>query len=161
MTHADVPTPGLAGQPIDGGGNTPRRAVLKGACVGALAVAGGAALAACGGGPESGTTGTTGTGSKGVLAQLDDIPVGSGEVVKGSGGKRYVLVRTATDSVTAFDAACTHQGCPVAMSIAGVINCPCHGSRFDVTTGNVLHGPATKPLKSVAVSVTNGEISLA
>jgi len=24
--------------------------------------------------------------------------------------------------------------------------CPCHGSRFDITTGAILNGPATEPL---------------
>lgn len=157
MMHADVPTPDQSDPSLGGAStHTPRRAVLRGACVGALAVAGGAALVACGGAGG----GATSAGSKRVLANLDDIAVGSGEVVKAA-GKRYVLVRTATDTVTGFDAACTHQGCPVTPSVAGVLSCPCHGSKFDLTTGNVLQGPAKRPLKPVAVSVKNGEITLA
>jgi cytochrome b6-f complex iron-sulfur subunit len=48
--------------------------------------------------------------------------------------------------VYALSAVCTHLGCITRyLSDANIIACPCHGSRFDLE-GNVLHGPAPRPL---------------
>jgi nitrite reductase/ring-hydroxylating ferredoxin subunit len=38
--------------------------------------------------------------------------------------------------------------------------CQCHGSRFDVTTGAVINGPATEPLHVYEVQETDGEIQV-
>ena len=48
--------------------------------------------------------------------------------------------------VYALSAVCTHLGCITRyLSDENVIACPCHGSRFDLE-GNVVHGPAPRPL---------------
>lgn len=48
--------------------------------------------------------------------------------------------------VTAFDARCTHMGCPVGYDAAtGGFACPCHGGKFDAT-GKVTAGPPPRPL---------------
>ena len=51
----------------------------------------------------------------------------------------------------ALDLVCTHLGCTVAVTPAGLV-CPCHGSRFD-RHGTVLEGPADRPLKRYKVEV--------
>jgi Rieske Fe-S protein len=51
----------------------------------------------------------------------------------------------------ALDLVCTHLGCTVAVTPAGLV-CPCHGSRFD-REGMVLKGPADRPLKRYAVEI--------
>jgi nitrite reductase/ring-hydroxylating ferredoxin subunit len=38
--------------------------------------------------------------------------------------------------------------------------CQCHGSEFDVTTGAVVGGPATRPLNVYEVQVTEGSIGI-
>jgi 3-phenylpropionate/trans-cinnamate dioxygenase ferredoxin subunit len=38
--------------------------------------------------------------------------------------------------------------------------CQCHGSRFDITTGAVLSGPATKELKLYDVQEADGGIQV-
>ncbi|OMQ15632.1 hypothetical protein A7K94_0208115 [Modestobacter sp. VKM Ac-2676] len=58
-------------------------------------------------------------------------------------------------------ARCTHQGCTVRPAEDDRLACPCHGSVFDPTTGEVLAGPATEPLAPVAVRVSGADVVLA
>jgi Rieske Fe-S protein len=87
-----------------------------------------------------------------ALAKVADIPDGGGVIRDG-----VVITRSGT-SVHAFSATCTHQGCQVNQVSDGTIDCPCHGSKFDAKTGDVVAGPAPSPLHAVAVSVRNGEV---
>jgi cytochrome b6-f complex iron-sulfur subunit len=55
--------------------------------------------------------------------------------------------------VYALSAVCTHLGCITRfVSDEKCIACPCHGSRFDLE-GNVLHGPAPRPLQWLEVQL--------
>ena len=54
---------------------------------------------------------------------------------------------------------CTHKGCAVNKIANGTIDCPCHGSKFNLD-GTVAHGPATKPLAARAISVNGVSIVL-
>ena len=40
----------------------------------------------------------------------------------------------------------------------GVITCPCHGSEFSTPTGDVIQGPASRPLPPVDVVVRNNYV---
>ena len=54
--------------------------------------------------------------------------------------------------IYALSAVCTHLGCITRfVSDENVIACPCHGSRFDLE-GNVIHGPAPRPLPWLEVT---------
>jgi len=57
---------------------------------------------------------------------------------------RVVVART-EQGLTAFADRCTHKGGPLSdgVLICGTVQCPWHGSQFDVTTGRVACGPAT------------------
>jgi cytochrome b6-f complex iron-sulfur subunit len=64
--------------------------------------------------------------------------------------KAYVI--GGMGGVYALSAVCTHLGCITRYrSDEGVIACPCHGSRFDLE-GDVVHGPAPKPLPWLEVT---------
>jgi nitrite reductase/ring-hydroxylating ferredoxin subunit len=54
-----------------------------------------------------------------------------------------VLART-EDGFVAFDDHCTHKGGPLSDGalVCGTVQCPWHGSQFNVRTGQVQHGPA-------------------
>jgi Rieske Fe-S protein len=60
-----------------------------------------------------------------------------------------VITRVPGNVFFVVDSACTHAGCavpPYDLSL-GLIECPCHGSKFDYD-GTVLDGPASSPLAS-------------
>jgi cytochrome b6-f complex iron-sulfur subunit len=53
---------------------------------------------------------------------------------------------------------CTHLGCAVPwVEEEGQFHCPCHGSLFD-RHGEVLGGPAPRPMDIFPVSVRSGEV---
>lgn len=117
---------------------------------GVTAVAAGVAvLAACGGSGDGDTPAQT-SGSDGSLAKVADIPVG-GAISATAGGQKVLLVQATAGVVTALSAICTHQGCTVAPG-NGELDCPCHGSRYDLT-GAVLAGPAKEALTPFDVHV--------
>ena len=75
-----------------------------------------------------------------------DAPAGALRQVE-VGGRLVCVGRTAGGWV-AFDDTCPHEDCPLSDGeLDGVVVvCPCHGSEFDVTTGDVLTPPALDPL---------------
>lgn len=90
------------------------------------------------------------------LTRLADIPVG-GTAAAAVDGQEFLLAQPVEGSVVAFSAVCTHQGCIVSAAPTE-FDCHCHGSRFDAATGNVLGGPASRPLHPVAVSIVDGAV---
>ncbi|MGW0363541.1 Rieske (2Fe-2S) protein [Streptomyces sp. NPDC002990] len=131
-----------------------RRTVLKGA---ALAGAAGAAgtLTACSTETNSGG-GTPATPTAPVeLGDAAAVPVGGAKLFR----ERKLIVSCAAEGqYKAFSAQCTHAGCVLDKIVEGEGNCPCHGSRFDVTTGQVLRGPATDALPAVPVRAEGGKL---
>jgi len=75
--------------------------------------------------------------------------------------KRIVLARTEKGYV-AFDDRCTHKGGSLAggAMICGTVQCPWHGSQFDVATGQVKAGPAKESIATYAVTEHNGKVYL-
>ena len=68
-------------------------------------------------------------------------------------GTSLVLARHG-DRWFAVQARCTHAGCPFAEEASiqnGTIHCHCHGSEFDLASGEVLQGPAEDPLRTFEV----------
>ena len=77
----------------------------------------------------------------------------------GPRGEEIVITQPTAGDFKGFSATCTHAGCTVNEVVDGTINCPCHGSKFNLD-GSVANGPATKPLASEAVSVQGNSIVL-
>lgn len=149
-----------------------RRTVLRGAAVsGAIGVY--PLLAGCG--SDDADTGGSGTSSPTAsasspsetagggadtpaLASTADIPVGGGTVFADA---EVVVTQPTKGSFKGYTAVCTHQGCLVGDVSDGTINCPCHGSMFDIADGSVAGGPAQAPLPSKPITVQDGSITLA
>ena len=74
--------------------------------------------------------------------------IADGEVNSYTVGDRQVAIANVGGALHAFDDLCSHLQCSLASGELDevVIECPCHGSRFDVTTGEAVQGPATDPV---------------
>ncbi|OEJ96855.1 Rieske (2Fe-2S) protein [Streptomyces thermolilacinus] len=123
---------------------TSRRTVLTGAVTAAAAAA---LTSACG---------DEGSGGR-VLAPTSGIPVGGGRVFA---DEKVVVTQPAEGEFKAFSAVCTHQGCTVGSVTNGLINCPCHASRFRIADASVASGPATRPLPERKITVEDGSVRL-
>lgn len=75
--------------------------------------------------------------------------------------KRIVIART-EQSYVAFDDHCTHRGGSLAggAMICGTVQCPWHGSQFDVKTGEVKAGPAKDKIGTYEVKEAEGKVYL-
>ncbi|GAA4313813.1 DUF2231 domain-containing protein [Compostibacter hankyongensis] len=78
-----------------------------------------------------------------------------------AGGKRIVIART-EQGFAAFDDHCSHKGGSLAggAMICGTVQCPWHGSQFDVNTGEVRAGPAQEKIGTYATALRNGKLYL-
>jgi Rieske Fe-S protein len=92
-----------------------------------------------------------------ALAATRDIPVGGGTVFT---GPKVVVTQPTAGEFKAFSAVCTHMGCIVSQVSNGTIDCPCHGSQYNITTGAVVAGPAPMPLPAAQIKVSGGGIFL-
>jgi cytochrome b6-f complex iron-sulfur subunit len=77
-----------------------------------------------------------------VVGPPDAIAIGS--VIENTAHRAYVIREK--DGFRALTMVCTHLGCITRYQPdKKIIACPCHGSRFSLD-GDVLHGPAPRPL---------------
>ncbi|MFC5910152.1 Rieske (2Fe-2S) protein, partial [Streptacidiphilus monticola] len=74
--------------------------------------------------------------------------------------QQVVVTQPAAGQFKAFSAVCTHAGCTVGSVSGGTIVCPCHGSKYKITDGSVVQGPAPRPLAEKSVTVANGQLEL-
>jgi thiosulfate dehydrogenase [quinone] large subunit len=158
------------------------RTGLAAALVGGLAALLGAATAAIGrsvggtrhrptaiGGPVR-TPGTHAprTSASAPGATNSGTPIGAAAAVPVGQAKSFTdpatgspawVVHPSSSAFVAFNATCTHAGCPVQYDPANVqFVCPCHGGVYDARTGKVLQGPPPAPLQRIPVRVVSGQL---
>jgi len=114
---------------------------------GAAANAGAAGQAAA---PQPAAAGT-------AVGPASAVPVGGGKIFADAS---VVVTQPTAGTFKAFSSTCTHQGCAVSTVSGGTINCPCHGSKFNIADGSVANGPAKKPLPAKQVTSTGGQLSV-
>ncbi len=92
------------------------------------------------------------------IGNAKEIAPGEMRVFDVAGTK--VNISSVGGQLHAFDDTCTHKGCSLATGkLDGtIVTCPCHGSQFDVTTGEVLRGPAQQPVRSRLVQVEGDSV---
>jgi Rieske Fe-S protein len=117
----------------------------------ASSAAGGAASSA----PAAGASSAAAGGSADALTTTSKVPVGGGFV---NTTAKVVVTQPSAGEYKAFTAVCTHMGCIVNQIGNGTIDCPCHGSKYNISTGAVVNGPAPKPLAPIAIKVSGDDI---
>ena len=95
-----------------------------------------------------------------VVGRADDLT--EGEMQAFDVGGTQVAVANVAGEFHAFGDTCTHLQCSLTegdLEETTVI-CPCHGSEFDVTSGEVLRGPARDPVGSYEARVEGGNLEI-
>ena len=102
----------------------------------------------------------TGNSSEQAVAEKDELKLNQLKLVHWQ-GKRIVIGRTEEGHV-AFDDRCTHTGGSLAagMMICGTVQCPWHGSQFDVKTGLMKAGPGSEKINTYNLIEKDGKIFL-
>jgi cytochrome b6-f complex iron-sulfur subunit len=85
--------------------------------------------------------------------------VGGAALVQ-AGNASYLVSRTSQSAFTALTATCTHEGCTVTGFQSPLYVCPCHGSQYN-TSGTVVMGPATQPLRQFTTQFNNNVLTIA
>jgi nitrite reductase/ring-hydroxylating ferredoxin subunit len=80
-------------------------------------------------------------------------------------GSAVLLVRNG-EELFAIGNRCPHQGAPLHKGMVRfggslrTVQCPLHGSTFDLADGRVLRGPATEPAQTYETRVTDGVLEI-
>lgn len=92
------------------------------------------------------------------VAITADLP--SGELMLVEVEDERIVLANVDGRYYALTDECTHAGCPLSDGeLEGeVLECPCHGSQFDVRTGAVVSPPADEPLTRYAVRIEGVDI---
>ena len=141
-------------------GGPSRRTLLTSVGLAGVAVT---ALAGCGSAQDA--AGTAASSAKDVATDAvkdaiskATIPVGGGKIFA---DQKVVVTQPTSGDFKAFSAVCTHQACILGEVSDGMIKCSgCHPSEFDITTGAVTKGPATKALPEKSITVSGDGITV-
>jgi len=93
-----------------------------------------------------------------ALAADEDIPAEGTKCVE-LDGRTYALFK-ASGKVYCLDNRCAHMGGPLCKGTLRefVVQCPWHGSRFDVRTGEVVGPPARSPVRAYPTTLEGGKV---
>jgi 3-phenylpropionate/trans-cinnamate dioxygenase ferredoxin component len=98
-----------------------------------------------------------------VVCNLADLPVGEMRLVEADGRKIGVF-HCADGELVAIEDRCSHDDGPLAEGefdpSACTVECPRHGSLFDIRTGKPKTLPAYQPVETFEVSVEDDEVKL-
>jgi 3-phenylpropionate/trans-cinnamate dioxygenase ferredoxin component len=92
------------------------------------------------------------------IASVDDVKAGTVKIYE-LAGKQIALCH-AGDQFFAVEDVCTHDGGPLGEGelVDCQIECPRHGARFDIKTGQALTLPAVTPVPTYPLEIRGNEI---
>ncbi|MBI4181208.1 MAG: non-heme iron oxygenase ferredoxin subunit [Chloroflexi bacterium] len=92
------------------------------------------------------------------LSTTKEVPPGEMHQFKIKG--KELLVVNIDNHFYCLEARCTHAGAPLTEGTldGDVLTCPWHGSRFRVTDGSIVGGPASKPLNTYKITIKDDQL---
>ena len=93
------------------------------------------------------------------VANVNDI--GEGELKKVEVGSEPVVLFKVDGKIYATQNKCSHVGCGLDENHAiqgEIVECTCHGSKFNIKTGENVLPPAAEPLKTYEVSIEGEDV---
>jgi len=99
------------------------------------------------------------SGETTLVLNKEDIPPGAAKEIIYNETPVIIINRQGSGFI-ALSRICTHLGCLVGYDrFNSKLVCPCHAGEFDLE-GNVLSGPATKPLLRFPLTITSDQITI-
>jgi len=94
-----------------------------------------------------------------LIINKEEVPLGTAKEVIFNETPLVIINRRGSGFI-ALSRICTHLGCLVGYDkFNNKLVCPCHAAEFDLE-GNVLSGPATKPLPRYPLKITADQITI-
>jgi nitrite reductase/ring-hydroxylating ferredoxin subunit len=86
--------------------------------------------------------------------------LGDGQMLLANVGTERVVIGRCSEGLFAFGDSCTHKGGSLSDGalVGCTVQCPWHGSQFDVRNGRVIAGPAEDKIKIYSIETRNGEV---
>jgi 3-phenylpropionate/trans-cinnamate dioxygenase ferredoxin subunit len=99
-----------------------------------------------------------------TVCAADDLGEGEMRLVEADDGRKIGVFRCAGGELRAIEDRCSHDDGPLAEGEfdagACTVECPRHGSLFDLETGRPKTLPAYQPVETFEVRVEDGEVKL-
>jgi uncharacterized membrane protein/nitrite reductase/ring-hydroxylating ferredoxin subunit len=91
---------------------------------------------------------------------MNESELADGQMMLANIEDHRVVLGRCGDGVFAFADHCTHKGGPLSDGalVGCTVQCPWHGSQFDIRNGRVVSGPAEHKLDTYAVELRNREV---
>ena len=95
---------------------------------------------------EKGSTNKKREGKITTTSSYEELSPGRGTVIE---DRKMAAYKDHKGELHTYSAVCTHLGCTVTWNNSEKsFDCPCHGSRFSASSGNVINGPANSRIQS-------------
>jgi 3-phenylpropionate/trans-cinnamate dioxygenase ferredoxin subunit len=99
-----------------------------------------------------------------TVCNTDDLPEGAMRLVTVEDGRKIGVFRCAGGELMAIEDRCSHDDGPLAEGAfdpaACTVECPRHGSLFDLRTGRPRSLPAYMPVETFAAREEDGQVKL-
>lgn len=98
------------------------------------------------------------------VCKIDELPEGEMRLVVVDDGRKVGVFRCADGELFAIEDRCSHDDGPLAEgefdTTSCTVECPRHGSLFDLRTGRPKSLPAYAPVDTFSARVEDGEVKL-